>query len=53
MENQTKMQEAFDAGISLTKKAAERLSAVMEAEGKKRVWTKNESHNRRMFWHEL
>ena len=35
MENQTKMQEAFDAGISLTKKAAERLSAVMEAEGKK------------------
>ena len=34
MENQTKMQEAFDAGISLTKKAAERLSAVMEAEGK-------------------
>ena len=35
MENQTKMQEVFDAGISLTKKAAERLSAVMEAEGKK------------------
>jgi|TARA_B100001167_G_C16720141_1_gene280772 iron-sulfur cluster assembly protein len=35
MENQTSTQEIFDAGIRLTEKAAKRLSAVMEAEGKK------------------
>ncbi len=35
MENQPDTQEIFDAGISLSVPAAERLSAVMEAEGKK------------------
>ena len=35
MEKQTNTKEIFDAGIKMTKKAAERLSAVMEAEGKK------------------
>ena len=30
-----KTQEVFDAGIAMTEKAAERLSAVMEADGKK------------------
>jgi iron-sulfur cluster assembly accessory protein len=35
MENQISTKEVFDAGISLTKKAAQKLSAVMEAEGKK------------------
>ena len=32
---ETNTQEIFDAGISVTKKAVQRLSAVMEAEGKK------------------
>ena len=31
----TTTKEIFDAGIEMTKKAAERLSAVMEADGKK------------------
>ena len=35
MEKQTNTKEIFDAGITMSKKAAERLSAVMEAEGKK------------------
>ena len=35
MENQTSTKKIFDAGICLTEKAAKRLSAVMEAEGKK------------------
>lgn len=35
MENQISTKEVFDAGISLTTKAAQKLSAVMEAEGKK------------------
>ena len=35
MENQQNTQAVFDAGISLSKQAAERLSVVMEAEGKK------------------
>ena len=30
-----KTQEVFDAGIAMTEKAAERLSAEMEADGKK------------------
>ena len=30
-----KTQEVFDAGIAMTEKAAERLSTVMEADGKK------------------
>ena len=37
MEKQSNTKEIFDAGIKMTKKAAERLSAVMEAEGKKGV----------------
>ena len=32
---QSNTQEIFDAGITVTEKAAQRLSAVMEAEGKK------------------
>ncbi len=35
MENQPDTQAIFDAGISLSKTAADRLSSVMEAEGKK------------------
>jgi len=35
MENKISTKEVFEAGISLSKKAAQRLSAVMEAEGKK------------------
>ena len=35
MENKISTKEVFDAGISLTKEAAQRLSSVMEAEGKK------------------
>ena len=35
MENQPDTQAIFDAGISLSVSAAERLSAVMETEGKK------------------
>ncbi|MEA1881965.1 MAG: iron-sulfur cluster assembly accessory protein [Candidatus Marinimicrobia bacterium] len=35
METQTKTQEIFDAGITVTEKAAKRLSAVMKVEGKK------------------
>ena len=35
MEKQTNTKEIFDAGITMSKKAAERLSAVMDAEGKK------------------
>ena len=35
MEKQTNTKEIFDAGITMSKKAAERLAAVMAAEGKK------------------
>ena len=35
MDTQTNTQEIFDAGISVTERAAQRLAAVMEAEGKK------------------
>ena len=35
MTSTDKIQEVFDAGIAMTEKAAERLSAVMEADGKK------------------
>ena len=35
MKKQNNTKEIFDAGIKISKKAAERLSSVMEAEGKK------------------
>ena len=35
MDTQTNTKEIFDAGISVTERAAQRLEAVMEAEGKK------------------
>ena len=35
MDTQTNTKEIFDAGISVTERAAQRLAAVMEAEGKK------------------
>jgi hypothetical protein len=50
---ETNTQEIFDAGISVTKKAVQRLSAVMEAEGKKRIRTANGSHQWWMFRNEL
>jgi len=53
MENKISTKEVFEAGISLSKKAAQRLSAVMEAEGKKRFRLKDESDYRWMFWDEL
>ena len=53
MENQPDTQAIFDAGISLSAPAAERLSAVMEAEGKKRFWPPDGSNRRWLFRHEL
>jgi len=35
MDTQTNTKEIFDAGISVTERAAQRLEAVMESEGKK------------------
>ena len=35
MSDSATTKEIFDAGIKMSKKAAERLSAVMESEGKK------------------
>ena len=53
MEKTIDTQEIFDAGISITEPAAKRLNAVMEAEGKKRIWIKDGSYNWWMFRHEL
>ena len=35
MNKKAEIKEVFDSGIIMSKKAAERLNAVMEAEGKK------------------
>ena len=53
MNKKAEIKEVFDSGIIMSKKAAERLNAVMEAEGKKGIRSTHGSYHWGMLWTEL